>query len=131
MQILRQLDSFVVKNNMGKVFVVPVDVYLNEKNVYQPDVIFISNEKKEIVHEDGIYGAPDLVIEVLSPGNKKYDKGKKKDVYLQSHVKEYWIIDPDNFECVGYKNNVCEWQVITETTRVFKIDMLQVEIKIG
>lgn len=130
MLILRQLDSFVLKNNMGKVFVAPVDVYLDEKNVYQPDIIFINNERREIIHEDAIYGAPDLVIEVLSPGNKKYDKGKKKDVYLQSGVKEYWIIEPENFECAGYKNNNGKWDLIAETTKTFTIDMLQLEIKI-
>ena len=130
MLILRQLDSFVLKNNMGKVFVAPVDVYLDEKNVYQPDIIFINNERREIIHEDAIYGAPDLVIEVLSPGNKKYDKGKKKDVYLQSGVKEYWMIEPENFECAGYKNNNGKWDLIAETTKTFTIDMLQLEIKI-
>lgn len=131
LQILRQLDSFVIKNNIGKVYVAPVDVYFNEKNVYQPDVFFISNERKEIIHQDAIYGAPDLVIEVLSPGSKKYDKGKKKDVYLQSGVKEYWIVDPDDFECVGYGNNNSKWEVIAETSGAFKIEMLQLEIKIG
>lgn len=131
MQILRQLDSFVVKNNIGKVYVAPVDVYLNDKNVYQPDIIFISEQSKEIIHEDGIHGAPDLIIEVLSPENKKYDKGKKKDVYLQTGVKEYWIIDPENLECPGYRNNNGKWQVIAETTGAFKIEMLQLEVKIG
>jgi|tagenome__1003787_1003787.scaffolds.fasta_scaffold20478414_1 Uma2 family endonuclease len=131
-QIFVQLYAFVEKENkLGKVYVAPVDVYLNEKNVYQPDIIFISNERKEIIHEDAIYGAPDLVIEVLSPANKKYDKGKKKDVYLQSGVKEYWIIEPENFECVDYKNNVTKWEAIAETTSFFKIEMLQLEIKIG
>ena len=130
-QIFVQVYSFAEKENRwGKVFVAPVDVYLDEKNVYQPDIIFISKENKEVIHEDGIHGAPDLVIEVLSPGNKKYDKGKKKDVYLQTGVKEYWIIDPQDFECAGYKNNNGKWDLIAETIKAFSIDMLQLEIKI-
>jgi Uma2 family endonuclease len=130
-QIFVQVYSFGEKENrLGKVFVAPVDVYLDEENVYQPDIVFIREERKDIIHEDGVYGAPDLVIEVLSPGNKKYDKGKKKDVYLQTGVKEYSIIDPENFECSGYKNDNGKWNIITETTKVFIIDMLQLEIKI-
>jgi Uma2 family endonuclease len=130
-QVFRQLDSFVYKNKSGKVVVAPVDVYLDDKNVYQPDIIFISEESKEKIEEDGIHGAPDLVIEVLSPGNKKYDKGKKKDVYLQSGVKEYWIIDPENLECAGYSNDDGKWKVIGAFEKVFKIEMLQLEIKLG
>jgi Uma2 family endonuclease len=99
--------------------------------VYQPDIIFISEENKEIIHEDGIHSAPDLVIEVLSPGNKKYDKGKKKNVYLQTGVKEYWMINPENLECTAYRNDNDKWKVIAETIQVFKIEMLQLEIKIS
>jgi len=130
-RIFRVLDSFVEENKIGTALYAPVDVYFNEKNVYQPDILFISSERKEIIHQDAIYGAPDLIIEVLSHGSKKYDKGKKKDVYLQTGVKEYWIVDPENLECVGYKNANSKWEMISETSKVFKIEMLQLEIKIA
>ncbi len=71
-----------------------VDVYLSEKDRVIPDVLIVCNP--EIVKKDAIYGAPDLIVEVLSPSTAKRDKGYKKDLYEQSGVKEYWIVDPEN-----------------------------------
>ena len=69
-----------------------VDVYLTEKDRVIPDAMIVCN--KNNIKLDGIHGAPDLVVEVLSPGTSKNDKGYKKDLYEKSGVKEYWIIDP-------------------------------------
>jgi len=79
----------------GILLYAPVDVYLDEENAFQPDLIFISNERKDILKEDGVYGAPDLVVEILSPSTAYYDLRKKKEVYERSGVKEYWIVDPE------------------------------------
>ena len=46
------------------------------------------------VRDDGVYGAPDLVVEVISPGTAKYDRGRKKDMYEKYGVREYWIVNP-------------------------------------
>lgn len=99
--IFRQIDAFVLANHLGEVFFAPVDVYLNEENVYQPDLVFISNERMHIL-QDSIHGAPDLVVEVLSPGSKRLDKADKKNVYESSGVKEYWIIEPESKKVTGY-----------------------------
>ncbi|HWR90187.1 MAG TPA: Uma2 family endonuclease, partial [Dissulfurispiraceae bacterium] len=72
----------------------PIDVYLSETNTLQPDIIFIAKERLFIIGEKKIEGAPDLVIEILSPANAYYDLRTKKDVYEQSGVREYWIVDP-------------------------------------
>jgi Uma2 family endonuclease len=93
----------VRKNKLGKIFVSPVDVYLNQKNAFQPDLVFISNKRKSILKTDGIYGAPDLVIEVLSPGSKIMDLVKKKKVYEKESVQEYWVIDPETRMATGYQ----------------------------
>lgn len=69
-----------------------VDVYLTENDRVIPDAMIVCN--KNNIKLDGIHGAPDLVVEVLSPGTAKNDKGYKKDLYEKSGVKEYWIIDP-------------------------------------
>jgi Uma2 family endonuclease len=84
----------VKKNNLGLALNAPIDVYLNNKNAYQPDIIFISNKNKDIIRKHGIDGAPDLVIEILSPSNSYYDVRVKKDVYERSGVIEYIIVDP-------------------------------------
>jgi len=93
-KLLRFLDYFVERNNLGEVFVSPVDVILSEDNVFQPDLVFVSKERKEIVKERGIFGSPDLVIEVISPSTLKRDTEDKKRVYERVCVKELWLVFP-------------------------------------
>jgi Uma2 family endonuclease len=93
--ILYLLDQFLAKHLLGEVFVGPLDVFLSDVNIYQPDIIFISNGRKSIVSDQGIEGAPDLVVEILSPSTARYDKGPKRKVYARTGVKELWLIDPE------------------------------------
>ncbi|WP_457566616.1 Uma2 family endonuclease [Caldithrix abyssi] len=76
------------------IFHAPLAVDLSEKNVLQPDIIFIAKERQEIVTDKNISGAPDLVVEILSPSTAYYDLFDKKELYEQFGVKEYWIVDP-------------------------------------
>ena len=69
-----------------------VDDYLTENDRVIPDAMIVCN--KNIIRLDGIHGAPDLVVEVLSPGTAKNDRGYKKNLYETAGVKEYWIVDP-------------------------------------
>jgi Uma2 family endonuclease len=85
---------FLEKHPLGEVFITPLDVFLNDVNVYQPDVIFVSSRRKSIITEQGIEGAPDLVVEILSPGTARFDKGSKRKVYARTGVKELWMVDP-------------------------------------
>ena len=71
-----------------------VDLYLTEKDRFIPDGMIVCDPHK--IKRNGIYGAPDVVIEVLSPGTARYDRGHKKDVYEAAGVREYWIIEPDS-----------------------------------
>lgn len=88
---------------MGELFLAPYDVFLDEdENAVQPDLIFITQQKSAIAKEDGIHGVPDLIIEVLSPGNSKHDKIIKKELYQRFGVQEYWIVAPDTKETLGY-----------------------------
>ena len=82
------------EKKIGKVLFAPIDVYLSETETYQPDLIFIVNERRNIIGEDKIEGAPDLVIEILSPGTAYYDLKHKMRVYEKKGVREYWIVDP-------------------------------------
>jgi len=86
----------------------PIDVYLDEGNIYQPDLAYISSEKKELIVKERIEGAPDLIIEILSPSNAYYDLRQKKDVYEKYGVKEYIIVDPlqENAELHTLDNGV-------------------------
>jgi Uma2 family endonuclease len=85
-----------VKQHDPKGFVVlsPIDIHLDEGNIYQPDMAYISAAKKQVIVKDRIEGAPDLIIEILSPSNAYYDLRQKKDIYEKYGVKEYIIVDP-------------------------------------
>jgi Uma2 family endonuclease len=92
--IYRLIGNFLEKNPMGRVFIAPLDVYLGDINVYQPDVFFVSNQRQSIITEQGIEGAPDLVVETLSPATARLDKGSKRKVYARFGVQEFWLVDP-------------------------------------
>ncbi len=89
-----ELKKFVEENKRGKIYSAPIDVVLSDHNVVQPDILFISNERKQIITEKNISGAPDLIIEIVSPSSGYYDLIEKKEIYERFGVKEYWIVDP-------------------------------------
>ena len=88
------LSNFVSAGNLGVVRYAPLDVYLSDEDVFQPDIVFISNERLGIIRSDGVHGAPDLVIEILSPGTERIDRTLKSERYELFGVKEYWRTDP-------------------------------------
>ena len=89
------IGTFVRERSLGKVYFSPFDVVLSDTNVVQPDILFISNERADIVTPDNVQGAPDLVVEILSPATAERDRTVKLDLYALHGVKEYWIVDPD------------------------------------
>ncbi len=92
--IAYELRTVVKKQNLGKVLYAPVDVKFSEENVVQPDIIFISRENEQIITQMNISGAPDMIIEILSPSTAYTDLIRKKELYEKFGVKEYWIVDP-------------------------------------
>lgn len=90
-----RLEKFVTENDLGEVFYAPCDVYLDNENVVQPDILFISKERLNVIGEKNIQGAPDLIVEILSESSAYRDLVKKKKIYASFGVKEYWIVDPE------------------------------------
>jgi Uma2 family endonuclease len=91
------LLQFVREHRLGEIFLAPVDVVFgqgDQREVVQPDILWVSRERQGIVTEQEIQGAPDLVIEILSPGTEERDRGYKKALYARYGVKECWIVDP-------------------------------------
>ena len=72
-----------------------VAVVLADTNVVEPDITFVSASRMDIVESDNIRGAPDLVVEIISPSNSERDVVRKRDIYARHGVGEYWIADPD------------------------------------
>ncbi len=88
------LRDYLAAHPVGKIYIAPLDTYLSDINVYQPDLLFIRQENSGIIEEHGIEGAPDLAVEILSKSSAKYDLGPKRSVYARTGVEELWIIDP-------------------------------------
>jgi Uma2 family endonuclease len=88
--------SHVQQNRLGKVIPAPCAVRLpNQPVPVQPDIFFVRAEQTGIIGEAQVEGAPDLVVEILSPSNWLYDRREKFTLYQEAGVTEYWIVDPD------------------------------------
>jgi Uma2 family endonuclease len=90
-----QLEKFVTEKDLGEVFDSPCDVHLDDENVVQPDIMFISKDRLHIIGEKNIQGAPDLVVEIISESTAYRDLVQKKSLYAQHGVKEYWVVVPE------------------------------------
>jgi Uma2 family endonuclease len=114
------LEKFVTENDLGEVFYAPYDVYLDDENVVQPDIIFISKERQHIIGEKNVQGAPDLVIEIISENSAYRDMVQKKSLYSKFGVKEYWVVIPEeaSIEIYSLKENIYD---LTNTYRKEKI----------
>ena len=121
-----RLHMFVNERGLGEVFASPCDVLLSDTDVVQPDLLFVSRERSDILlGGDNIRGAPDLVIEILSPSTSGLDRTLKRRLYAKHGVREYWLVDPgaktvaillmgqDAFDVVGTYG---EGQIVTSPT---------------
>ena len=83
------------------------DLYLTENDRFIPDVMIVCDPDK--IKNDGVYGTPDLVVEVLSPSTMRNDKTHKKDVYARCGVREYWLVSPDEKSVEVYRTDGTEF----------------------
>lgn len=88
------LRRFAAEQGLGKVFLSPFDVVFGERTAVQPDLLFIRKERLSILTDLNVQGAPDLVIEVLSPSTAAFDRETKLQVYARAGVPELWYVDP-------------------------------------
>lgn len=89
------LGSYLKPHPTGEVFVAPFDVVFSDLDVVEPDLLYISRERSQILTEKHVRGAPDLAVEILSPGTRKTDEVTKRQLYERFGVGEYWVIDPE------------------------------------
>lgn len=102
MRLGTALHSCVEAHRFGRVWGGPVDVILSDEDVLQPDLVFVSTARAAIVAEEGLRGAPDLCIEVLSPTTRELDLGAKRVLYARHGVTEYWVVDPETSRVAIY-----------------------------
>lgn len=96
LNVVLRLAHFVTERMLGEVFFAPTDVVLNDDQVVQPDVLFVRKDRLHIVKLRAVHGAPDLVVEILSPASLRMDRYRKAAMYQCAGVTEYWIVDPAN-----------------------------------
>ena len=92
------ISTFVEKNGLGKIYHAPLDVVFSETDVVQPDIMFISKERLNIITEKNVQGAPDLIVEIISPTSEYRDRVIKRKLYSKYEVKEYWLVDLEKKE---------------------------------
>jgi Uma2 family endonuclease len=91
-----------------------LDVLLSDGDVYQPDIIFISSDRLEIIGKKKIEGSPDIVIEILSSGTAYFDLRIKYRAYEEYGVREYWIVDPELKKIEVYENQNEKFKIYSE-----------------
>ena len=94
-RLSRAIEDFVAENGLGQVWFAPLEVVLSDHDVAQPDILFVPSSRSEIVAELNIQGAPDLVVEILSPSTAIHGRGYKQSLYGSHGVRENWLVDPD------------------------------------
>ena len=92
--LARLLADWVDGHILGEVLVAPFDVILSDNDTFQPDILFVSESRRSIITHRACEGAPDLVVEILSPSTSQRDLGIKRERYALFGVREYWIVDP-------------------------------------
>ena len=103
LRVARLLADYVEPRGLGVIAVAPVDVVLDSDRalIVQPDVLYVSAARQSIIRNQ-VWGAPDLVVEVLSIGTERHDWGEKLDWYRMYGVREYWLVDPVAMEIVTF-----------------------------
>ena len=107
------IGSHVKTNQLGRVLFAPFGVVLDDFDDVQPDLMFVSSAKQDIIREDGIFGVLDLVVEIISPSSIRTDRGKKFKLYERMGVSEYWIVDINNRSIEVYQRQESEYELMS------------------
>ena len=96
-RLLLLIHDYLRQNQLAEtIFPAPLDVRLSEHNVVEPDLVYVSRERRQILANPALIdGVPDLVVEILSPSNRPYDEQVKYRLYERAGVPEYWLVDPE------------------------------------
>lgn len=115
-RLFRLLDTHVEDHDAGQVYVSPLDVVLSDTNVVQPDVLFVAQARvAEVLQERGVFGAPDLVVEVLSPSTEARDRQGKLLAYQKAGVAEHWLVAVSDSSCIEVRRRKRGRLVLVET----------------
>lgn len=85
----------LVTSLRGSILTAPLDVFMAGANPVQPDILVLLPDRLDLISTRGIEGAPDLVVEILSPSNPRHDRVTKRELYARGGVREYWLVSPE------------------------------------
>ncbi len=127
------LGGFIHLHNLGELVAAPMDTKLTEHDTFQPDLLFISQERVSIIGDKKIEGAPDLVVEILSPANTTKEMSYKRHVYETAGVREYWFIEPEKRTLSQYErvDEELRWQRTlgaTDTLHAIMVEGFSLEL---
>jgi Uma2 family endonuclease len=101
-RLFRLLQQHVEENQLGEVFVSPIDCILSDTTVVEPDLVYVESARSSLVSQRGIEGPPTLVVEILSRSTAQIDRGAKLQLYARHGISNYWIVDPDDRRIEAY-----------------------------
>ena len=111
-----QLSNYIFENNKGELLTAPIDVHFDDKNVYQPDLLFVSVKRQSIIKR-WIMGAPDFIVEIISGSTEARDRTIKMETYGKQNVIEYWIVHPAKEKIEVYHNTDKQMHLVQEATK--------------
>jgi Uma2 family endonuclease len=125
------IRNFIKKLDLGTLIIAPCDVVLSDEDVVQPDLFFISKEREYIIEDKNIRGAPDLIVEILSPRSDYLDRKVKVELYEEYGVKEYWLVDPDRKEVEVLTLTREGYKSMGAFNKSFYSTLLKLEVKLS
>ena len=132
--IMKMLMNYAEEHG-GIGLTAPISVQLDENNVFEPDVMYITAENMGIISPSAkrIVGAPNLVVEILSPSTAKYDRQVKYHVYEANGVQEYWIVDPahDTIDVYILEDDAFKRLGVFDTEDTFTLFVLGEDVRVG
>ena len=125
--------NYVAHHRLGQAWFAPLDVVFGPMTMVEPDLLFVHRDRAHIVTERELTGPPDLVVEVVSPSSAQTDRGRKRALYQNEGVTEYWVVDPANGQVEVWHPGAPAAQICTETLRWHpdsSVDPLVIELGI-
>lgn len=116
MRLTEVLLFYLREHPVGRLFAAPLDVIFSNFDVVEPDLLFVSHERGEIL-QDWVRGSPDLCVEILSPTTRRTDELIKRRLYERTDVREYWIVDPELESIKVYRRSGSSFPRVAELSR--------------
>ena len=124
-----EISIFLKKKVIGEIRIAPYDVHFSKENILQPDILFIKTENIRKIKSRGLFGAPDLIVEILSPATTHLDFDEKKLIYEKYGVQEYFIVEPNSKSVTSFLLKNKKYEEQKKTKGIIKSILLNTEIR--